>query len=104
MQMFLVFIRSFIDRRLQAELTSKLFFAVSKIFIASVFAAAVAYFGLYLLANAVDTRTALGILIQSGLASLLSILVYVYVAKKMKLNEVDDYLSVFWKVSAYFKR
>lgn len=102
--MLLVFIRSFIDRRLQAELTSKLFFAVSKIFIASVFAAAVAYFGLYLLANAVDTRTALGILIQSGLASLLSILVYVYVAKKMKLNEVNDYLSVFWKVSAYFKR
>jgi len=66
---------------------------VIKILAASVIMGIVGYTSIYLLAPLVNTRTGLGILIQSGLSVLLSVIVYIYLGLKLKLPEASSLIN-----------
>jgi putative peptidoglycan lipid II flippase len=76
----------------------KLIEAVLKILLASIAMGIVGYLAIYLLAPLVNTRTGLGILIQSGLACLLAICAFLAVAVKLKLKEATSVLISIKKI------
>lgn len=73
----------------------KLIEAVLKILLASVAMGIVGYLAIYLLAPLVNTRTGVGILIQSGLAAALATAVYLMVALALGLSQAKTLLDFF---------
>ncbi|MCL5666683.1 MAG: murein biosynthesis integral membrane protein MurJ [Patescibacteria group bacterium] len=69
-----------------------------KIVIASLAMGLASYGLIYLVEPLVNTRTVIGILVQSGMASLVGIGVYLGIGKLLKLNEVEYFIDLFRKI------
>ncbi len=76
-----------------AEFDTLIFTPVYKTLLSSMFLGLVSYISLYLIAPLVNTDTTIGILIQSGIASLLGVLAFLFTAVKLKLQEVNFILK-----------
>lgn len=77
------------------EFDTLIFTPIYKTLLSSIALGLVSYICLYLIAPLVNTDTAIGILVQSGLASILGVLAFLFVAVKLKLQEVNFILRFF---------
>ncbi len=80
------------------EFDQNLSSSVTKIIISSIVMGLVSYASIYFLAPFVDTRTVVGILIQSGLASIFGGICYMLTGKLLKLTEAKYMLDFFRKL------
>lgn len=83
----------FLHRKIGDFHLKKIFISLFKSFLASIVMAFGVYFTLQIMANIVDMKTGVGILIQMVSAILTGVLIYVFMAHLLKLSEVKTLLK-----------